>query len=107
MMDRKTEKLLSDFRDADQLSADEVRARLAVREQYPSEYLAAQERRASQERDESDRVAAREQWLRLGGDERSFSREWESISTAAKRQAILQEEQAARAASWQSTRENF
>ena len=106
-MDRKTEKLLSDFRDADQLSADEVRARLAARERYPAEFLAARQRQASVERDEVDRASARDAWLRAGGVPKEFDREWESISTAAKKQAMLQQEQAAHDRAWRITREGF
>jgi hypothetical protein len=36
-------------------------------------------------RDEEDRAAAFDSWLRSGGDEKAFDREWEAISTEAKR----------------------
>lgn len=73
-MDYRTKRLLEDFRSPDELSADEVRARLQARANHPAEYLAAQERREALRRDEADRAAAKDVWLRHGGDPKSFTR---------------------------------
>ena len=106
-MDYRTERLLNDFRDADELDADEVRARLQARSEHPDLYLAAQERRASQERDEQDRAEALDSWLRAGGDPKGFDKEWSAISTEAKRIQMLEREHAARESFERYGRENF
>ena len=106
-MDRRTQKILEDFRDPGAMTMEEVRERIGVREANPAEFLAAKERKRAIERDEADKAAAKDAWLRAGGDARDFDREWEQISTAAKRQQMEQEQKAARESFQRYGRERF
>lgn len=106
-MDRKTERILSDFRSPDELTPDELRERFAAREKYPAEYLQAQERRDALARDEEDRAAALDSWIRSGGDPKVFDKEWKTISTEAKRIRMQEAQQAARLSFAKYGRERF
>ena len=106
-MQSKSERLAQDLRPPEQLTLDEIRERLVAQDKHPDLYLRARRRQEAIKRDEADREAARESWLRSGGDPQSFDREWEKISTEAKRLGMEQEQREARESSERYARESF
>jgi len=106
-MQSREEKLAQDLRGPKELTIEEIRERLAAREAHPQLYLQARQRQAAIERDEQDRQAARDVWLRHGGNAKDFEAEWATISRESKRIQMLQEQQAARESFRRYGRERF
>jgi len=106
-MQSKSERLAQDLRDPKELTTQEIAERFAARDKHPDLYLQAKQREAALKREAVEREDARAAWLRSGGDPKAFDREWETISTEAKRIQMLQEQKAAREDAWRYAREGF
>jgi hypothetical protein len=106
-LSKRDEELLRDLRPPGELSFEDVRDRLAVRERHPAIFRRFEAAHQAKVREAERRADAEHVWALAGGNPADFERHWRELSAQRKTQAIKSAEEQAEAASWNSTKAGF